>query len=84
MTTTTNLKTAKQIEKALNFKLFAASMGKIFRVTAICSNIADANAVMERHKDWALISEDKESGLLFIAEQYGHKIPSETLKKLYA
>lgn len=78
-----SLHTEKQIETALDFRLFAASMGKIFRVTAICRDMDEANMICERHKDWAVISEDRESGLIFLAEQYGAKLPSETLKKLY-
>jgi len=78
------LHTEKQIQDGLGFKLFAASMGKIFRVTAIVRNVAEANKICERHKNWAVISEDQESGLIFLAEQYGSKLPSEVLRRLYA
>lgn len=62
-------------------QLYMASMGKIFRVTAVCKTIEEANAIMERDRDQALIAEDC-NGFCYLAEQYGHVAPSAILENL--
>lgn len=59
-------------------------MGKIFRVMAICKTADEANRICEQKPELAVISEDQDSGLIFLAEKYGAKLPAETLKKLLA
>jgi hypothetical protein len=61
--------------------LYAASMGKIFRVTHICDTIEEANAIMEKNRDIGLISQDKR-GHLFLAELYGSVCPSVIMEDI--
>jgi hypothetical protein len=61
-----------------NVGLYAASMGKIFRVTHICDTEEQANKIMERRRDIGLISQDN-AGHLFLAELYGSVCPSAIL-----
>jgi hypothetical protein len=67
-----------------NLHLFVASMGKIFRITDICHTMEEANAIMARHSDRAMIAEDAKAGLIFLAEKYGPKCPSSVIKQLYS
>lgn len=61
-----------------NVTLYAASMGKIFRVRWICRTDDEANAVMERNPGVGLIAQDQ-NGLLYLAELYGSVCPSVIL-----
>lgn len=58
-----------------NITLYAASMGKVFRVRWICRSDEEANLVMARNRDVGLIATDK-NGLLYLAELYGAVAPS--------
>jgi hypothetical protein len=62
--------------------LFTASMGKVFKVMAICHSTEEANSLCGRHSDWGVIAEDKR-GHVFLAELYGPKCPSEIIRRLY-
>ena len=66
-----------QLENSIG--LYAASMGKLFRVTHICDTAEQANAIMQRRSDIGLISQDK-AGHLFLAELYGSVCPSAILE----
>jgi hypothetical protein len=61
--------------------MYACSMGKVFRVTHICDTDAEANAVMEKVPDTALICMDNKKRL-YLARQYGSIAPSSILKDL--
>lgn len=60
-------------------RLYACSMGKVFRVTHICRSSDEANKVMERTPNTALIAEDN-TGLCYLANQYGSLAPSAILE----
>jgi hypothetical protein len=45
--------------------IYVRSMGKALRITAMFTNVADANAYLERHKDEGVIAEIQ--GIVFIA-----------------
>ena len=64
-----------------HLSLYIKSMGKLFKVTAICRTIEEANNIMEKDKDQAMIGEDK-SGLIFLAEQYAAICPSHVIKDI--
>lgn len=79
------LKTHNQKETDMTLKLdnpemkvYVASMGKIFRVTAIARSDEEANRICERDRNSAVIACDK-SGLVYLAEQYGSVCPSAIL-----
>jgi hypothetical protein len=55
--------------------LYAVSMGKVFRVTAVLPDDAAANEVMSKNRDHALIATDN-NGFCYLAEQYGSVCPS--------
>lgn len=55
--------------------LYAASMGKIFRVTHVLPDAETANQAMEDDRNTALIAVDN-NGLHYLAEQYGAVCPS--------
>jgi hypothetical protein len=61
--------------------LYAASMGKLFRVTHICLDGAQANQAMSQDKTIALIAEDR-NGLCYLAKTYGNVAPSAILDDL--
>jgi len=63
--------------------LFTASMGKVFKVMAICHSMEEANQICSRRDDWGVIAEDKQ-GHVFLAELYSPKMPSELIRRLYA
>ena len=56
-----------------------ASMGKMFRVTAICKDENEANEVCRKNTDSGVIACDK-NGLIYIAELYGKTIKSQIIK----
>ena len=67
-------------------QIYACSMGKVFRVTHVCQNVEEANCIMERDRDTALIAEDN-NGFCYLAEQYGSVAPSvimEDMRRLRA
>jgi hypothetical protein len=59
-------------------QIFAASMGKIFRVTHVCKTASEANKAMEQDGKTTLIAIDN-NGLHYLANQYGSKCPSALL-----
>lgn len=59
-------------------QLYAASMGKIFRVTHVLPDMDAANKAMAQDRNIALIAEDN-NGLCYLAEQYGVVCPSAIL-----
>jgi hypothetical protein len=61
--------------------LYAASMGKLFRVTHICLDGAQANQAMSQDNSIALIAEDR-NGLCYLAKTYGNVAPSAILDDL--
>lgn len=60
-------------------RIYACSMGKIFRVTHVLQSMEEANRVMENDRTTAMIAEDN-NGLIYLAKQYGSIAPSELLK----
>ena len=56
-----------------------ASMGKMFRVTAICKDDDEANEFCRKNHDNGVIATDS-NGLIYIAELYGKTIKSEIIK----
>lgn len=60
------------------FPLYVRSMGKLFRVTALCSTADEANALMERRPPDSVIVANRE-GLIFLADKYdtGETLVSE-------
>lgn len=71
----------KTLDLENNIGFYAASMGKIFRVTHIVDTDDEANAIMERNRDIGLISKDKH-GHLFLAELHGSVCPSAILNDM--
>lgn len=61
--------------------LYMASMGKIFRVAAVCTSNAQANKIMMQDTHQTVIAEDC-NGLIYLANQYGHIAPSAILEDL--
>ena len=61
-----------------DMRLYMASMGKLFRVTAVCHTTEQANGIMARDRSQVVIAEDC-NGLIYLAEQYGAKCPSTLL-----
>jgi hypothetical protein len=64
-----------------DMRLYCASMGKLFRVTAVCKSDAEANQIMARDSDQALIATDC-NGLNYLANQYGSTCPSAVVEDL--
>lgn len=64
-----------------HMRIYVASMGKIFRVTAIARSDEEANRICANDRDSAVVACDK-SGLVYIAEQYGSVCPSAILDDL--
>ena len=60
---------------------FCLSMGKVFEVTDVCNTADEANKIMERNSNTALIAED-DKGHFYLACQYGAKCPSDLISKL--
>jgi len=58
--------------------LYMKSMGKLFKVTAVCKSTDEANAIMERDREQACIAEDC-NGLVYLAHQYGQTVPSHLI-----
>lgn len=56
-----------------------ASMGKMFKVTAICKSDEEANIICRKNPDTGVIATDC-NGLVYIAELYGHTIKSQIIK----
>lgn len=61
-----------------NVRIYCASMGKLFRATAIARSAEEANAISERDSKQLVIAESRD-GLVFLAEQYGAVCPSAVL-----
>lgn len=57
-----------------HMRIYCASMGKIFRVTAIVKTDDEANRICERDTDQTVIAVDQ-NGLVYLAEQYGSVCP---------
>ncbi len=63
-----------------NLSICVASMGKMFRVSAICKTDEEANEFCNKHPDTGVISQDN-NGLIYIAELYGRTIKSEIIRE---
>lgn len=61
-----------------HMSVYVKSMGKLFKVTAICKSTAEANAIMERDDGQAVIAEDC-NGLVYLARKYGSRCPSHLI-----
>lgn len=61
--------------------LYAASMGKIFRVTHICDTQEEANEECRKRSDIGLIMSD-DAGRHYLAELYGSVCPSAIMADL--
>ncbi len=59
--------------------IYACSMGKVFKVLAICLSDDEANEFCRKNKDCGVIATDS-NGLIYIAEIYGKTIKSAVLK----
>ena len=62
--------------------LYMKSMGKLFKVTAICLTYDEANKICEKHREMAVIGEDNIHGLVYLAEQYSAICPSHVIKDM--
>lgn len=62
-------------------RVYIASMGKMFRVTAIARSMDEANKIMERDSKQTVIAEDR-TGLIYLAEQYGTVCPSAIIQDM--
>lgn len=62
-------------KKHSEHKLYYRSMGKIFRVRAICDTVDEANKFCEQHDSTGVIGELGEN--IIIADLYGEKITTE-------
>ena len=60
--------------------LYCKSMGKLFKVTALCRTDAEANAIMERDDKQLVIACTKD-GIVILAEQYSTTVPSSAEMK---
>ena len=63
-----------------DLKLYAASMGKVFRVTHIATSVDEANTYCEKHPDSGVIAEDTQKGIIFVAHRYSTKLSSKVLE----
>jgi len=61
-----------------DMRIYVASMGKLFRVTAICRSDAEANKILGRDRSQTVIASDS-TGLVYLADQYGAVCPSKLL-----
>ena len=59
----------KPIELSDKMKLYVKSMGKVFRVYAICDNDDDANEYCKKHSDAGVIATDQQ-GRIYVACLY--------------
>lgn len=56
--------------------VYVKSMGKLFRVSAIVQTDDEANKIMRDDNGQAVIAQDC-NGLIYIADIYGQKCPSQ-------
>ena len=56
-----------------NLSFYVKSMRKLFRVTAICRDVEEANAICARDKSQAVVAES-ECGLIFLANRHETKV----------
>lgn len=61
--------------------VYAASMGKMFRVTHICENDDDANEECRKNPDVGVIMSDN-AGRIYLAELYGSVCPSAIIEDI--
>ena len=61
-----------------NIHLYMASMGKIFRVMAVCADNNEANNFCAKNTNCGVIAAD-DNGLVYVAELYGKTIKSSPL-----
>jgi len=66
------------LQNGAGIQLYAASMGKIFRVTHVCQTTDEANKAMEQDSSIGMIAEDQQ-GRIYLAELYGPVCPSAIL-----
>ena len=62
-------------------RIYACSMGKVFRVTHVCRNDEEANKVMAQDRDTTCIATDN-NGLVYLAEAYGSIAPSKIMEDM--
>mgnify|MGYP001585467231 CR=1 FL=1 len=60
-------------------RLYCKSMGKIFRVRKVCMDEDYANRYCATHRDVAVIAEDTEEGLIYIADVHSLTVKSDIL-----
>jgi hypothetical protein len=60
--------------------VYVKSMGKLFRVTAICKSDAEANQICERDSSQTVIASDC-NGLVYLAGQYSAVCPSVLIQE---
>ena len=61
-----------------NISLYCCSMGKVFRVTHVCTDADESNATMAANPDTTLIAIDN-NGLHYLALMHGAIAPSAIL-----
>lgn len=71
----------KTTEFSNQISIYAASMGKIFRVTHICGTMKEVNAICERDRSTALIASAGDDCHL-LAKQYGSVCPSAIMEDI--
>ena len=59
-------------------KIYVKSMGKVFRITAICKTYKEANEIYRKYDEMAVIAEDKQ-GLVFVANKYASVCKSDKI-----
>ena len=71
------MKTLKLNNPAMT--VYVASMGKMFKVSAICKTDEEANEVCRKNADVGVIAQDC-NGLIYIANLYGLTIKSSLIR----
>ena len=61
-----------------DLKLYCKSMGKLFRVRAICRSDDEANEVC-RKDDHAAVIAQSSGGLIFLADKYETRVSSDVV-----
>ena len=65
-----------------HMSIYMKSMGKLFKVTAICLDYKEANEICEKNREMAVIGVDNVHGLVYLAEQYSAICPSSVIQDM--
>ena len=73
------MKTLKLNNPAMG--VYVKSMGRLYKVTAICKTDEEANAILAKNKNQAVMACDC-NGLVYLAEKYSAICPSDVIKDI--